>query len=49
MDNEYDLTLDFLKAQDWEELNHLEELLKPFNRVIKRVEGNTYIGSYGTL
>jgi hypothetical protein len=47
MDNEYDLTLDFLEAQDWEELNHFEELLEPFNRVIKRVEGNAYTGSYG--
>jgi hypothetical protein len=49
MDNEYDLTLDFLKAQDWEELNHFEELLGSFNRAIKRVEGNAYIGSHGAL
>jgi hypothetical protein len=49
MDNEYDLTLDFLEAQDWEELNHFEELLEPFNRAIKRVEGNAYTGSHGAL
>lgn len=45
----YDLTKDFLDAQDWEELRHFEELLQPFDRATKRVEGNAYTGSHGAL
>lgn len=45
----YDLTSDFLDAKDWEELRHFEELLKPFMRATKRVEGNATSGTYGAL
>jgi hypothetical protein len=45
----HDLKKDFLDPQDWEELRHFEELLQPFERVVKRVEGNAYSGSHGAL
>jgi hypothetical protein len=49
-DNEpYDPTKDFPDAKDWEELRHFKELLKPFDRATKRVEGNAYTGSHGAL
>jgi hypothetical protein len=45
----YDLVKDFLNISDSEELRHFEELLKPFDKVTKRTEGNTTIGSHGAL
>ncbi|TKA50188.1 hypothetical protein B0A49_11188, partial [Cryomyces minteri] len=49
----YDLQQDVLDEQDWEELRHFAELLKPFYTVTKRVEGNAnkpgYEGSHGAL
>lgn len=45
----YDLSNDFLDPQDWEELRHFGELLQPFERATKRVEGNAYTGSHGAL
>jgi hypothetical protein len=40
---------DFLDAADWEELYHFEELLQPFLKATKRVEGNAYTGTHGAL
>jgi hypothetical protein len=40
---------DILDAKDWEELEHFKELLKPFERVTKRTEGNAITGSNGAL
>jgi hypothetical protein len=48
-DGEYDLTPDFLKAQDWEEPHDLKKLLEAFDRATKRVEGNAHTGSHGAL
>jgi hypothetical protein len=48
-DGEYDLSQDFLALEDWEELRHVQELLEPCDRAIKRVEGNAYTGSHGAL
>jgi hypothetical protein len=45
----YDLMKDMLDAQDWAELEHFEELLKPFERATKRAEGNAITGSNGAL
>ena len=45
----YDLERDFLDAKDWEELYHFEELLQPFMKATKRVEGNAYTGTHGAL
>jgi hypothetical protein len=45
----YDLTRDLLNAKDQEELRHFEELLKPFEKAIKRAEGNAITGSHGAL
>lgn len=47
--NEYDLKSDLLDDQDWEELRHFEELLQPFNKATKRIEGNAIASSYGAL
>lgn len=40
---------DMLNAKDWEELEHFKELLKPFEKATKRVEGNAITGSNGAL
>lgn len=45
----YSLKKDILDQQDWEELRHFEELLQPFNRATKRVEGNAVTGTHGAL
>lgn len=45
----YDLRRDTLDATDWEELEHFEELLKPFDKGTKRAEGNAITGSHGAL
>jgi hypothetical protein len=45
----YDFMKDILDAKDWEELEHFKELLKPFERVTKRTEGNAITGSNGAL
>lgn len=34
---------------EWEELRHYAELLEPFDRATKRVEGNAFTGSHGAL
>jgi hypothetical protein len=48
-EQEYNLKHDMLALQDWEELRHFTELLEPFDRATKRVEGNAYTGSHGAL
>jgi hypothetical protein len=48
-EHDYNLKHDSLALQDWEELRHFAELLEPFDRVTKRVEGNAYTGSHGAL
>jgi hypothetical protein len=45
----YDLMRDMLDATDWEGLEHFNELLKPFEKATKRVEGNAITGSHGAL
>lgn len=45
----YDLTADFLDYAEWEELRHLEELLRPFYWSTKHIEGNAVTGSHGAL
>jgi hypothetical protein len=45
----YDLKGDMLDPEDWEELRHFEELLQPFERATKRLEGNAYNGTHGAL
>jgi hypothetical protein len=45
----YDLKGDMLDPKDWEELRHFEELLQPFERATKRLEGNAYNGTHGAL
>ena len=45
----YDLKKDALDATDWEELEHFDELLKPFEKATKRAEGNAITGSHGAL
>lgn len=45
----YNLRADELDQQDQEELRYFKELLKPFQIVTKRVEGNTKQGSYGAI
>lgn len=45
----YDLKKNFLDAQDWQELQQLEELLKPFDKATKRAKGNATSGSHGAL
>jgi hypothetical protein len=45
----HDLTKDFLDPQDWVELEHFHDLLKPFNNATKRAEGNATLGSHGAL
>jgi len=45
----YDLMRDMLDATDWEELEHFNELLKPFEKATKRTEGNAITGSHGAL
>lgn len=45
----YNLQDDFLDPAEWEELRHFEELLQPFVKATKRVEGNAYTGTYGAL
>jgi hypothetical protein len=45
----YDLRRDMLDAQDWSELEHFEQLLKPFNKATRRAEGNAITGSHGAL
>jgi hypothetical protein len=45
----YNLHDDQLDQQDWEELRHFEELLKPFHTVTKRVEGHASDGSFGAV
>jgi hypothetical protein len=40
---------DMLNVQDWAELEHFKELLKPFERATKRAEGNAITGSNGAL
>jgi len=48
-DDTYNLKLDELDVQDWEELRHFKQLLKPFFKATKRVEGFARQGSYGAL
>ena len=48
-DSTYNLHDDQLDQQDWEELRHFEELLKPFHTVTKRVEGHASDGSFGAV
>jgi hypothetical protein len=48
-DSTYNLHDDQLDQQDWEELRHFEELLKPFHTVTKRVEGHASNGSFGAV
>jgi hypothetical protein len=38
-----------LNATDWDELQQFEQLLKPFEKAIKRAEGNAITGSHGAL
>jgi hypothetical protein len=45
----YDLTKDFLDAQDWVDLEHFHDLLKPFDNAAKRAKGNATLGSHGAL
>lgn len=45
----YDLSQDFLDPPNWEELRHYEELLSPFERATKHLEGNGASGSHGAL
>ena len=45
----YDLSKDFLDTEDWEELRHHEELIKPFWKVTIHTEGRAVNGSHGAL
>jgi hypothetical protein len=45
----YNLQQDFLDTEDWEELHHFKEILEPFHKVTKRVEGRATDGSHGAL
>ena len=44
-----DILNDFLDTEDWEELHHYEELLRPFAKATKRSEGKATAGSHGAL
>jgi hypothetical protein len=48
-DSQYNLKDDILDQQDWEELRHFKELLKPFYIVTQRLEGYGNEGSYGVV
>ncbi|KAI6854620.1 hypothetical protein KC338_g9214 [Hortaea werneckii] len=45
----YDLTADFLDEQDWEELRHFRELLRPFNTMSVLAQGKADSGQGGAL
>jgi hypothetical protein len=45
----YDLKKDFLDNQEWEELRHFQELLFPFYRATKHLEGHAINGSHGAI
>jgi hypothetical protein len=45
----YDLTADYLDDQDWEELHHFEELLRPFHTFTFISQGKASSGQGGAL
>jgi hypothetical protein len=45
----YDLTADFLDQQDWEELRHFHELLRPFHTTSVISQGKAVGGQGGAL
>ncbi|TKA73877.1 hypothetical protein B0A49_11860, partial [Cryomyces minteri] len=45
----YNLSQDFLTPDDWNQLRRFHELLKPFRKATKRVEGNATHGAFGAL
>ncbi len=48
-DTHYNLKDDMLDQQDWEELRHFKNLLNPFHRITKRLEGHGNEGSHGCV
>jgi len=48
-DEKHNLKDDELDTFDWEELRHFKQLLKPFYKVTKRVEGHAKQGSHGAV
>jgi hypothetical protein len=44
-----DLDEDILSDEDWQTLQHLERILKSFQAVTKRLEGNATEGEYGSI
>ncbi|KAF6512765.1 hypothetical protein HZS61_007571 [Fusarium oxysporum f. sp. conglutinans] len=48
-DADYDLSQDFLKRSDWEEIQRFVALLKPFKDATLELEGHAIHGNYGAL